>query len=190
PRAVALDGHLRLVSIRGAGQHWSGAAVAHRVDAAPARHWEQAHPDCWQRGAGAGRPGENSALAPAGLRRDRLLGRERAARGRLRGANRGQPERGRFGGAEQPRGRGIVALRHSSSDAVLDIMDLLDGTNVEVRVFPDVVQMITQDAGIDDLNGLPLVALRQSRLRGNNVIIKRAMDVAVSTFVLVFVSPI
>ncbi len=84
----------------------------------------------------------------------------------------------------------IVALRHSSSDAVLDIMDLLDGTNVEVRVFPDVVQMITQDAGIDDLNGLPLVALRQSRLRGNNVIIKRAMDVAVSTFVLVFVSPI
>ncbi|MBV9121623.1 MAG: hypothetical protein JOZ39_13015, partial [Chloroflexi bacterium] len=33
----------------------------------------------------------------------------------------------------------IVALSHSNSQAILDIMDLLDGTDVDVRVFPDVV---------------------------------------------------
>ena len=80
----------------------------------------------------------------------------------------------------------IIALSRSNSEAVLDIMDLLDGLDVQVRVFPDVVQMVTQDAGIDDLNGLPLVAIRQSRLRGNNMIVKRAMDIAVSAFILVF----
>ena len=80
----------------------------------------------------------------------------------------------------------IVALSRSNTEAILDIMDLLDGCNVQVKVFPDVVQMVIQDAGIDDLNGLPLVAIRQSRLRGKNVIIKRFMDVVVSMAVLVF----
>jgi exopolysaccharide biosynthesis polyprenyl glycosylphosphotransferase len=84
----------------------------------------------------------------------------------------------------------IVALSRSNPEAILEIMDLLDSTEVEVKVLPDVVQMITQDAGIDDLNGLPLVAIRQSRLRGRNLLIKRAMDVLVSTLVLVFLSPI
>lgn len=83
----------------------------------------------------------------------------------------------------------IVALNRSNPEAILEIMDLLDGTEVQVKVLPDVVQMITQDAGIDDLNGLPLVAIRQSRLRGRNIMVKRAMDVAVSTLVLVFLSP-
>jgi exopolysaccharide biosynthesis polyprenyl glycosylphosphotransferase len=83
----------------------------------------------------------------------------------------------------------IVALSRSNSEAILDIMDLLDGSEVQVKVLPDVVQMITQDAGIDDLNGLPLVAVRQSRLRGKNVLIKRAMDVLISTLVLIFCSP-
>jgi exopolysaccharide biosynthesis polyprenyl glycosylphosphotransferase len=84
----------------------------------------------------------------------------------------------------------IVALSGTNSEAILDLMDLLDGIEVKVRVLPDVVQMITQDAGIDDLNGLPLVAIRQSRLRGKNVVIKRAMDVVVSLLVLIFLSPI
>ncbi|HLG73141.1 MAG TPA: undecaprenyl-phosphate glucose phosphotransferase [Chloroflexota bacterium] len=82
----------------------------------------------------------------------------------------------------------IVALSRSNSESILDIMDLLDSSDVQVKVLPDVVQMITQDAGIDDLNGLPLVAVRQTRLRGKNVIIKRAMDVVVSMLVLVFMS--
>lgn len=80
----------------------------------------------------------------------------------------------------------IVALSRSNSEAILEIMDLLDATEVQVKVLPDVVQMITQDAGIDDLNGLPLVAVQQTRLRGKNVIIKRAMDVIVSMLVLIF----
>jgi Undecaprenyl-phosphate glucose phosphotransferase len=84
----------------------------------------------------------------------------------------------------------IVALSRSNSEAILDIMDLLDAADVRVKVLPDVVQMITQDAGIDDLNGLPLVALQRSRLRGNNIVIKRAMDTAVSTLVLIFLSPL
>lgn len=83
----------------------------------------------------------------------------------------------------------IVALSQTDSEAILDIMDLLDGSEVQVKVLPDVVQMITQDAGIDDLNGLPLVAIRQSRLRGKNVLFKRGMDVLISTLVLIFCSP-
>ena len=83
----------------------------------------------------------------------------------------------------------IVALNRSNPEALLEIMDLLDGSEVQVKVLPDVVQMIIQDAGIDDLNGLPLVAVRQSRLRGRNVMVKRAMDVLVSLLVLVFLSP-
>ena len=61
---------------------------------------------------------------------------------------------------------------------------------LEVKFLPDIAQMVTQDAGIDDLNGLPLVAIRQSRLRGKNIAIKRVMDVVVSMIVLVFFSPL
>ncbi|HLQ32874.1 MAG TPA: undecaprenyl-phosphate glucose phosphotransferase, partial [Chloroflexota bacterium] len=84
----------------------------------------------------------------------------------------------------------IVALSRSNPEALLDIMDLLDDSEVDVKILPDVAQMITQDAGIDDLAGLPLVAVRQSRLRGKNIAVKRAMDMVVSTLVLIFLSPL
>src|SRR5262249_40035819 len=82
----------------------------------------------------------------------------------------------------------IVALTNSSPHTLLDVIDSVDETKLEIKVFPDVVQMITRDAGIDDLAGLPLVALRPVALRGANIIIKRITDVVVSSVMLVGLS--
>ncbi|HUZ77488.1 MAG TPA: undecaprenyl-phosphate glucose phosphotransferase [Chloroflexota bacterium] len=84
----------------------------------------------------------------------------------------------------------IVALSNPRPDTILDVADSLADLDVSIKVFPDVIQMITEDAGVDDLDGLPLVAVRQVALRGKNIVIKRATDVLVSLVVLVFGSPI
>ncbi|MDE3075204.1 MAG: undecaprenyl-phosphate glucose phosphotransferase [Chloroflexota bacterium] len=82
----------------------------------------------------------------------------------------------------------IVALNSSTPAVILDIADSVADLGVNIKVFPDVIQMITQDAGVDDLDGLPLVAVRQVALRGKNVVIKRVTDVIVSAAMLVLFS--
>ncbi|MGH2518750.1 MAG: exopolysaccharide biosynthesis polyprenyl glycosylphosphotransferase, partial [Chloroflexota bacterium] len=84
----------------------------------------------------------------------------------------------------------IVALSNPGPGTILDVADSLADLDVSIKVFPDIIQMITEDAGVDDLDGLPLVALRQVALRGKNIVIKRVTDVLVSLAVLVLGSPI
>jgi exopolysaccharide biosynthesis polyprenyl glycosylphosphotransferase len=55
---------------------------------------------------------------------------------------------------------------------------------VDIKVVPDVLQYYVMRAGIEDLDGLPLINLTQIPLQGWNQIVKRAFDIGGSFFLL------
>ncbi len=59
---------------------------------------------------------------------------------------------------------------------------------VDIKVVPDVLQYYTMRAGIEDLDGLPLINLTQIPLQGWNQIVKRAFDIAGSAILLLATS--
>jgi exopolysaccharide biosynthesis polyprenyl glycosylphosphotransferase len=83
----------------------------------------------------------------------------------------------------------IIALPHASHEEVLSIVSLCDGRTVDVKVFPDLFQIMASEVSIGDLNGLPLMSIRDVSLRGWRLTLKRAVDVFFSALVMVFLSP-
>ena len=59
---------------------------------------------------------------------------------------------------------------------------------VDIKVVPDVLQYYVMRAGIEDLDGLPLINLTQIPLEGWNQIVKRVFDIAGSTVLLLATS--
>jgi len=59
---------------------------------------------------------------------------------------------------------------------------------VDIKVVPDVLQYYVMRAGIEDLDGLPLINLTQIPLEGWNQIVKRAFDIVGSAILLLATS--
>lgn len=59
-----------------------------------------------------------------------------------------------------------------------------------VRIFPDLFQIMAAEVAISDLDGLPMLSVRDVALRGWKRSVKRAMDIAVSAAGLVILSPV
>jgi exopolysaccharide biosynthesis polyprenyl glycosylphosphotransferase len=83
----------------------------------------------------------------------------------------------------------IIALPHASHEEVLAIVSRCDGRMVDVKVFPDLFQIMASEVSIGDLNGLPLMSIRDVSLRGWRLTLKRAVDVIFSALVMIFLSP-
>ena len=83
----------------------------------------------------------------------------------------------------------IIALPQASRDEVLGIIDQCQRENVTVKVYPDVFQIITSEATVDDLGGMPLLTVRDVALRGWRLALKRAMDMVLSGVGLILLSP-
>ena len=83
----------------------------------------------------------------------------------------------------------IIGLPEASHEQVLDLISQAEQQKATVRVFPDVFQIIASEISIDDLNGLPLLTVRDVALRGWRMAVKRGMDLLVSGLTLVVISP-
>ncbi len=83
----------------------------------------------------------------------------------------------------------IIALPEADRDHVLELITQAEQEKTTVRVFPDVFQIIASQLSIDDLNGLPLLTIRDVALRGWRLSVKRTMDMLIAGIVLVFISP-
>ncbi len=84
----------------------------------------------------------------------------------------------------------IIGLPEASHSEMLDLISQCEREKATVRVFPDVFQIIASDINIHDLNGLPLLTIRDVALRGWRSAVKRTMDFIVSAAVLIVISPI
>ena len=73
-------------------------------------------------------------------------------------------------------------------EAHLRMIDILESTSrefVDVKVVPDLLQVIALRARIDDLDGLPIINVNDVPLQGVNSAIKRAIDAVLSAVALV-----
>jgi exopolysaccharide biosynthesis polyprenyl glycosylphosphotransferase len=73
---------------------------------------------------------------------------------------------------------------------ILQLVNATGKKRLNVKVFPDVFQVMSSEVSVTELGGLPLVRVRDVALRGWNLTIKRAMDLAISSVSLVLLSPL
>ena len=84
----------------------------------------------------------------------------------------------------------FLALPLEAHRTMLSVLAEVGKTVPDVRVVPDLLQHITFRAGIEDLDGLPVVHLTQVPLTGWMSLVKRTVDVAISGSALVALSPL
>ena len=73
---------------------------------------------------------------------------------------------------------------------LLELIEQCSGARVSIKVFPDLFEVMASGVNISDLNGLPLISVKDIALRGWNLAIKRGMDLFVSASCLVLLSPL
>src|SRR6266545_2171349 len=84
----------------------------------------------------------------------------------------------------------FLALPLEAHRTMLEVLKEVGRTVADVRVVPDLLQHITFRAGVEDLDGLPVVHLTQVPLTGWMSLVKRTLDVAISAGALVALSPL
>jgi len=83
----------------------------------------------------------------------------------------------------------IIGLPEAGHEELLDLISQCEQERATVRVFPNLFQIIASEISIDDLNGLPLLTVRDVALRGWRLAMKRWVDVIGSAVTLVLLSP-
>jgi Undecaprenyl-phosphate glucose phosphotransferase len=83
-----------------------------------------------------------------------------------------------------------VALPPEQHVQMLALIDSTSRACLDVKVVPDLLQVIALRARLEDLDGVPVININDIPLQGFNSVVKRALDVALSaTFLLVLALP-
>jgi exopolysaccharide biosynthesis polyprenyl glycosylphosphotransferase len=86
--------------------------------------------------------------------------------------------------------RVIFVPRTAGSDEILDVIRVVKALGVKVSVLPELFEVVGSAVEIDDVDGLPLMALRRRSLSRSSELLKRGMDVSVAVAALVLLAPI
>jgi len=82
-----------------------------------------------------------------------------------------------------------VALDLNNYSKILETLKVVNKYPVNVRLIPDLFQLLTLKANIQDLDGFPVISIDEVSLRGMKRVIKRAIDIGVSSVLLLIISP-
>ncbi|MDD4179403.1 MAG: sugar transferase [Candidatus Margulisbacteria bacterium] len=84
----------------------------------------------------------------------------------------------------------IIAGSETSTEKILDIITECERFGVEFRIVPGILELIASRVDIDELAGVPLIAVSEIRLKGLNALVKRVTDIILCLFWLVLFSPL
>ncbi|HUV94547.1 MAG TPA: undecaprenyl-phosphate glucose phosphotransferase [Anaerolineae bacterium] len=84
----------------------------------------------------------------------------------------------------------VIALPNASHDELLDMISACEAEHANVRIFPDFFQIVASELSIGDLDGLPMLTIRDPALRGWKLTLKRTMDLAIGSLALILLSPL
>lgn len=84
----------------------------------------------------------------------------------------------------------IFAIRKPAHDSLAQLVEQLYEKHVNVRIAPDVLDFTYLAVTVEEINGLPLISVREPVLTPGERIIKRVIDVVVSSIALVFCLPL
>jgi len=83
-----------------------------------------------------------------------------------------------------------IALPLHAQDRLEKVINSLNEETVDVKVVPDLLRFMNLQAGVEELDGLPIINLAESPLYGWNVILKRISDIIFSVILIVILSPL
>jgi exopolysaccharide biosynthesis polyprenyl glycosylphosphotransferase len=86
-------------------------------------------------------------------------------------------------------GQIIIAVPDAKRNDIVELVTLCQRGNVDVKIYPDIFAYIAGDLNVDDLNGVPLLTVRDIALRGWKLSLKRGLDVLGSSLGLIALSP-
>jgi Undecaprenyl-phosphate glucose phosphotransferase len=81
-----------------------------------------------------------------------------------------------------------VALPPEQHVRMLELLESTSREMVDVKVVPDLLQVIALRARLEDLDGVPVININEPPLQGFNSIVKRTIDIAISTAALAVLS--
>jgi exopolysaccharide biosynthesis polyprenyl glycosylphosphotransferase len=84
----------------------------------------------------------------------------------------------------------IIALPASAHMDVLKMHSSLQETDVNVRILPDVFEMVAMRARVDDFYGLPLISLREPSMNPAQAGVKRAFDLIIAGVLSILTLPL
>ncbi|MCC6615884.1 MAG: undecaprenyl-phosphate glucose phosphotransferase [Anaerolineae bacterium] len=84
----------------------------------------------------------------------------------------------------------IIAAPDAQRDQLVEWVTLSQRGRVDVKVYPDMFAYMAGDLGVDDLDGMPLITVRDIALRGWRLSLKRTMDIIGASIGLIFTSPL
>lgn len=83
-----------------------------------------------------------------------------------------------------------IALPISQQPRMIELLDSLKDTTVSIYFVPDIFVFDLIQARIDDVGGIPVVAVCESPFSGINGVIKRLSDYLFATIILLAISPL
>lgn len=84
----------------------------------------------------------------------------------------------------------LVALSRHDADIFEKVMSELERAAANVKIVPDLLHGLTLRSTIENLDGLPVIGLQETALRGWGAVAKRTFDVLAASLALVVLSPL
>lgn len=84
----------------------------------------------------------------------------------------------------------FVALDLNNYAKILETLKVANRYVVNIRLIPDLFQLLTLKANVQDLDGFPVISIDDVSLKGIKSIVKRAVDIVVSALGLLLLSPL
>ena len=84
----------------------------------------------------------------------------------------------------------FLALPGGSRKELLRLIKVCEDENLEFKIVPDLLEVMSTRVDVNAIDGVPLVGIRRNRLLGTNAVIKRLIDIVMGTVLLVIFSPI
>jgi len=82
-----------------------------------------------------------------------------------------------------------VALDLNNYSQILETLKVVNKYAVNIRLVPDLFQLLTLKAKLEDLDGFPVISIDEPPLRGILLFLKRGMDVCASAVLLILLAP-
>lgn len=84
----------------------------------------------------------------------------------------------------------ILALDRVESEALEKLLGELDDEVVNVNLVPDLLHVLTLRSSVENLDGLPVINLRETPLLGWAAVAKRVFDIGVGSLALLLAAPL
>ena len=84
----------------------------------------------------------------------------------------------------------IITLPWLSHAKIMEITNQCEQAGVSVRIVPDLFQMALSRVAVENLDGIPLLGIKEPALHDWQIVLKRGVDIVVSFLGLVLLSPL